>query len=71
MTMKQKLCANHVPIQSINFGMNTFSTLKSANQSSKNGHVALLIGQFQRRVKFYSEILFKGLVLHQSYSYKG
>ena len=42
------------------FCVKFYSTLKSANQSGKNGHVTLLIGQFQHRVKFRSEILFKG-----------
>ena len=36
--------------------MKFYSTLKSANQSGINGTVTLLIVQFQRRVKFYSDI---------------
>ena len=31
--------------------------LRSANPSSKNGHVALLIDQLQCRVNFYSDFL--------------
>ena len=36
--------------------------LKSAHQSSKNGHGILLFDEFERRVQFYSEILFIGSI---------